>query len=81
SIGGEMMARPLNIPTYFVDILEGLMLIFFAVGVFLERLYLPAARLQEDTEAGSASLEDPELPQAGGEPAAGPTLAATGDRP
>ncbi|HEU0116664.1 MAG TPA: ABC transporter permease [Thermomicrobiales bacterium] len=81
SIGGEMMARPLNIPTYFVDILEGLMLIFFAVGVFLERLYLPAARLQEEMETGSASLEDPELPQAGGEPAAGPTLAATGDRP
>jgi hypothetical protein len=75
------MARPLNIPTYFVDILEGLMLIFFAVGVYLERRYLPAARLQEATETGSASLEDPELPQAGGEPVTGgPSFAATGDR-
>jgi len=37
TIGGEMMARPLEIPTYFVEILEGLMLIFFAVAVFLER--------------------------------------------
>ncbi|MCZ7575007.1 MAG: ABC transporter permease [Ardenticatenaceae bacterium] len=35
--GGEMMARSANIPAYFVDMLEGLMLVFFAVAVYLER--------------------------------------------
>ncbi len=44
AIGGEMMARPLSIPTYFVEMLEGLMLIFFAVAVFLERVALPGTR-------------------------------------
>jgi simple sugar transport system permease protein len=46
AIGGEMMARPLSIPTYFVEMLEGLMLLFFAVAVFLERVALPAVRGQ-----------------------------------
>jgi ABC-type uncharacterized transport system permease subunit len=47
AIGGEMMARPKDIPTYYVDVLEGLMLIFFAVAVFLERVYVPATRRRQ----------------------------------
>lgn len=35
--GGELMARRANIPTYYVPMLEGLMLVFFAVAVYLER--------------------------------------------
>jgi general nucleoside transport system permease protein len=38
SIGGEMMVRPKDIPTYYVEVLEGLMLIFFAVAVYFERV-------------------------------------------
>jgi simple sugar transport system permease protein len=38
--GGEMMARTAKIPAYFVPMLEGLMLIFFAVSVYVERRYL-----------------------------------------
>ncbi len=37
-LGGDIMARSAGIPTYFVDLLEGLMLLFFAVAVALERL-------------------------------------------
>ena len=36
--GGEIMARSADIPTYFVAMLEGLMLAFFAVAIALERL-------------------------------------------
>jgi simple sugar transport system permease protein len=38
-IGGESMPRRADVPTYYVEMLEGLMLIFFAAVVFLERLY------------------------------------------
>jgi simple sugar transport system permease protein len=38
--GGEMMARTAQIPAFFVPMLEGLMLIFLAVGAFFERKYL-----------------------------------------
>lgn len=48
SIGGEMMVRPMDIPTYYVEILEGLMLIFFAVAVYVERVI--AARGARDVE-------------------------------
>src|SRR5262249_17752768 len=47
SIGGEMMARPLGIPTYFVDMLEGLMLLCFAVATYFERIRSPFAREEE----------------------------------
>ena len=43
-VGGEMMARPLSVPTSYVDMLDGLMLLFFAVAVFVERAV--AARAQ-----------------------------------
>lgn len=35
--GGEMMARTARIPAFFVEFLEGLMLVFFAVAVYVER--------------------------------------------
>lgn len=35
--GGEMMARTEQIPVFFVGILEGLMLLFLAVGAYVER--------------------------------------------
>lgn len=35
--GGELMARSAGIPTFFVEILEGLMLVFFAASEYLER--------------------------------------------
>ncbi len=37
ALGGEMMARTANIPVFFVKILEGLMLVFFSIGVYVER--------------------------------------------
>lgn len=57
TIGGEMMARPLEIPTYFVEILEGLMLIFFAVAVFLERA--TAGRGAAEPTASGSTVSSP----------------------
>lgn len=36
-IGGQSMPRRADVPTYYVEMLEGLMLIFFAAVVYLER--------------------------------------------
>lgn len=36
-IGGESMPRRADVPTYYIELLEGLMLLFFATVVFLER--------------------------------------------
>ncbi|MDP9363623.1 MAG: ABC transporter permease, partial [Chloroflexota bacterium] len=44
AIGGEMMARPLAVPTSYVEMLDGLMLLFFAVAVFVERSVAARAR-------------------------------------
>ncbi len=38
--GGEMMARTAGIPVFFVEMLEGLMLVFFAISVYFERTLL-----------------------------------------
>lgn len=38
--GGEMMARTAGIPAFFVQIMEGLMLVFIAVAVYVEREWL-----------------------------------------
>jgi simple sugar transport system permease protein len=38
--GGEMMARTAQIPAFYVPMLEGLMLIFLAISVYVERKYL-----------------------------------------
>lgn len=72
SIGGEMMARPLGIPTYFTDVLEGLMLLCFAVATFFERLRSPFAHAEE-VEIGPANAgepPEPALPEAVLEPLA-----------
>jgi general nucleoside transport system permease protein len=61
AIGGEMMARPLGIPTYFVEMLEGLMLLCFAVATFFERLRSPFSRAEE-VEVGPASAGEPPGP-------------------
>ena len=60
-IGGEMMARPLGIPTYFVEMLEGLMLLCFAVAAWVERMRSPYARVEE-IEVGAASAGEPPGP-------------------
>lgn len=61
AIGGEMMARPLGIPTYFVGMLEGLMLLCFAVATWFERIRSPFAR-QEELEIGPANAGEPPGP-------------------
>jgi general nucleoside transport system permease protein len=50
AIGGEMMSRPLEIPTSFTEVLEGLMLVFFAVAVYFERRFAPADRAPDSLE-------------------------------
>jgi simple sugar transport system permease protein len=61
TIGGEMMARPLGIPTYFVDMLEGLMLLCFAVATWFERVRSPFAA-EDEIEVGPASAGEPPGP-------------------
>jgi simple sugar transport system permease protein len=64
TIGGEMMARPLEIPTYFVGMLEGLMLLCFAVATFFERIRSPFAA-KEELETGPANAGEPPGPLVG----------------
>lgn len=65
--GGEMMARSANIPAYFVQMLEGLMLVFFAVSVYLERAYAERERRHLDqTGAVPAEGADTEVVRAEG---------------
>jgi simple sugar transport system permease protein len=54
-LGGEMMSRPMDIPTYYVEMLEGLMLLFFAGAVFWERVY--AARALRRMATGVTVVE------------------------
>lgn len=58
AIGGEMMARPLAIPTYFVEVLEGLMLLCFAVATWFERRRLLGGA-PEEIEVGAANAGEP----------------------
>jgi len=44
ALGGELMVRPLGIPTGFVELLEGLMLASFALVVVVERRFLAGRR-------------------------------------
>ena len=78
AIGGEMMARPLGIPTYFVEMLEGLMLLCFAVATWFERMRSPFARAEE-VETGSANAGEPPGPLIG-EPVLEPIVRAAGGR-
>jgi ABC-type uncharacterized transport system permease subunit len=48
-VGGASMPRRADVPTYYIQMLEGLMLIFFACSVFVERRFsLGARRLRAD---------------------------------
>lgn len=42
-VGGDSMARRADVPTYFIELLEGLMLLCFAVTVYLERRWTQRA--------------------------------------
>lgn len=42
-VGGVSMPRRADIPTYYVQVLEGLMLLFFACSVYLERRFAATA--------------------------------------
>jgi simple sugar transport system permease protein len=61
AIGGEMMARPLGIPTYFVEMLEGLMLLCFAVATWFERARSPLSS-EDEVEIGPANAGEPPGP-------------------
>lgn len=60
-IGGQSMPRRADVPTYYIDMLEGLMLIFFAAVVYLERLYSPVARRLPQEEFEPAVSPHPTL--------------------
>ncbi len=76
AIGGEMMARPLGIPTYFVEMLEGLMLLCFAVATYFERIRSPFGRAEE-IETGPATAGEPPGPLVG-EPVLEPVARSAG---
>ena len=78
AIGGEMMARPLGIPTYFVEMLEGLMLICFAVATYFERARSPMGS-HEEVETGPANAGEPPGPLVG-ESLLEPVAQSTGGR-
>jgi general nucleoside transport system permease protein len=78
AIGGEMMARPLGIPTYFVEMLEGLMLICFAVATYFERTRSSMGS-QEEVETGPANAGEPPGPLVG-ESLLEPVAQSTGGR-
>jgi simple sugar transport system permease protein len=81
AIGGEMMARPLGIPTYFVGVLEGLMLLCFAVATYFERIRSPFAQQElEEVEVGAAAAGEPPGP-AVSEPVLEPLAPPAGGRP
>ncbi len=79
AIGGEMMARPLGIPTYFVEMLEGLMLLCFAVATYFERIRSPFGRAEE-IETGPATAGEPPGPLVG-DPVFEPVARSAGGRP
>jgi len=41
AIGGEFVARDLGVPVFFVHVLEGLTLLFFAVSEYFEKKWIP----------------------------------------
>jgi len=65
-VGGDSMPRRADVPTYFIEMLEGLMLICFAVAVYLERRWhaiserlrgRPDDRVEPETSSGVGALE------------------------
>jgi simple sugar transport system permease protein len=65
ALGGEMMSRPKDIPTYYVDMLEGLMLLFFAAVVYVERRWtrLPVSPHSEGIEESLVVGPNGEIPR------------------
>jgi simple sugar transport system permease protein len=61
-VGGDSMARRADVPTYFIEMLEGLMLLCFAVTVYLERRWAQRSRRFVQSEA----LPSPATATAGG---------------
>lgn len=57
-LGGEMMSRPMDIPTYYVEVLEGLMLLFFAGAVFFERHFIARAVRRRASDLSPATAAD-----------------------
>ena len=57
-VGGQSMPRRADVPTYFIQVLEGLMLIFFACSVYLERRFAgaPARPLAGDLDRAAPPL-------------------------
>ncbi len=53
-VGGESMPRRADIPTYFIEMLEGLMLLCFAVAVYLERRWT-LTRFRQNPAASEAT--------------------------
>ena len=41
AVGGEFVARDLNIPVFFVHVLEGLTLLYFAAAEYFEKKWVP----------------------------------------
>lgn len=60
-VGGATMPRRADVPTYFIGILEGLMLIFFACSVYVERRLAARGSRSRPAEA-SASASRPVVP-------------------
>ena len=75
-----MMARPLGIPTYFVGMLEGLMLLCFAVATWFERQRSPFAAAEE-IEVGAAAAGEPPGPSLTVPESVLEPLARSGGRP
>ena len=54
-VGGDSMARRADVPTYFIELLEGLMLLCFALAVYLERRWTERAPKPTTPEISAAS--------------------------
>jgi simple sugar transport system permease protein len=57
-VGGDSMPRRADVPTYFVEMLEGLMLLFFAGAVFFERVVVARSIRRRAAQLGPAAVED-----------------------
>ncbi|MBX3069207.1 MAG: ABC transporter permease [Thermomicrobiales bacterium] len=55
-VGGDSMARRADVPTYFIELLEGLMLLCFAVAVYLERRWSQRTARAASSDPATTSL-------------------------
>ena len=55
-VGGASMPRRADVPSYYIEILEGLMLIFFACSVFVERRLTAGGRRVRADEVERAAV-------------------------